>query len=419
MCGRTWPPATSDLQVFRFPDADRAGRVRRLWAGRRSWPAETSKRPAAPTPMTRRKSSTTCSTPASATRSTPCARCRPRPTGIATPSSPWASRRACAARATPGKRSPGLPGGAMPTSPRRCSPDHAEMDAPLRKLKVGHIAQVVAAGLVGTLSRRRTRCSRAGRSRPRSRSRTRSIPPARRSRTCTRRTSRTSPPRATSTSPRRTRSPGSSRSTPTSSGSTSRRSFTPTAPTYRTGSGRSWTRCRWTSSSPAGSGSACSRIRSVSAVALTRSIARYGVAHLVGRDGLWEDRTSLAAVELMGAYPALICLPAAPGRGLGRGSRGRDPRPQGGHRRVASPSWRAWSNRYQPGDKLAVIVSHSPDQDGTGLDAGLQRQRPSLSAIERTSASWSPRRCSSAPAAASRWSMAATSAAGAAWKRSR
>ena len=47
----------------------------------------------------------------------------------------------------------------------------------------------------------------------------------------------------------------------------------------------------------------------VSAVALTRSVERYGVAHLVAQMGYGKSRTSLASVELIGAYPALICCP--------------------------------------------------------------------------------------------------------------
>ena len=45
------------------------------------------------------------------------------------------------------------------------------------------------------------------------------------------------------------------------------------------------------------------------AVALTRSIARHRVAHLIGEMGVGKSRISLAAVELMDAYPALVICP--------------------------------------------------------------------------------------------------------------
>jgi hypothetical protein len=45
------------------------------------------------------------------------------------------------------------------------------------------------------------------------------------------------------------------------------------------------------------------------AVALTRAIRRYGVGHLVAEMGFGKTRVSLAAVELMGSYPALVICP--------------------------------------------------------------------------------------------------------------
>ena len=46
-----------------------------------------------------------------------------------------------------------------------------------------------------------------------------------------------------------------------------------------------------------------------SAVALTRSIKRYGAGHLVAEMGYGKTRTALAAIELMNAYPALVICP--------------------------------------------------------------------------------------------------------------
>jgi hypothetical protein len=101
------------------------------------------------------------------------------------------------------------------------------------------------------------------------------------------------------------------------------------------------------------------------AVALTRSAERYGIAHIVAEMGFGKSRTALAAVELMGAYPALICCPPHLVEDWAKESEGAIP----GLKAVIVEriaELEGVVERHEPGGKLAVIISHSRIKMGPG-----------------------------------------------------
>jgi len=108
-----------------------------------------------------------------------------------------------------------------------------------------------------------------------------------------------------------------------------------------------------------------------SAVALTRSVKRYGVAHLVAEMGYGKTRTSLAAVELMHArnerdgYPVLITCPPHLVDGWKKEAESAIPGLKAIIVESITELERAVEN-YQPGNRLAVIISHSRIKMGPG-----------------------------------------------------
>ncbi|MBN1936759.1 MAG: hypothetical protein JW934_19010, partial [Anaerolineae bacterium] len=110
-----------------------------------------------------------------------------------------------------------------------------------------------------------------------------------------------------------------------------------------------------------------------SAVALTRSVARYGIAHLVAQMGYGKTRTSLAAVELMGSYPALITCPPHLVDGWKKEAEGAIPGLKAVIVETISELEGAVA-RYRPGDRLAVIISHSRIKMGPGWTPAYNRK---------------------------------------------
>ncbi|MEE8391408.1 MAG: DUF6094 domain-containing protein [Anaerolineae bacterium] len=101
------------------------------------------------------------------------------------------------------------------------------------------------------------------------------------------------------------------------------------------------------------------------AVAITRAIERYGVSHLVGEMGFGKTRTSLASVELMHSYPALVVCPPHLLAKWVRESLASVP----GARAVIVESIGELEEvraRYEPGQKLIVVVSRSRIKLGPG-----------------------------------------------------
>lgn len=107
------------------------------------------------------------------------------------------------------------------------------------------------------------------------------------------------------------------------------------------------------------------------AVALTRSVERYGVAHIVAEMGFGKSRTALAAVELMhkrnvrDGYPALITCPPHLVEDWVKEAEGAIP----GLKAVIVEriaELEGVVEKYQPGDRLAVIISHSRIKMGPG-----------------------------------------------------
>jgi hypothetical protein len=101
------------------------------------------------------------------------------------------------------------------------------------------------------------------------------------------------------------------------------------------------------------------------AVALTRAIRRYGVGHLVAEMGAGKTRVSLAAAELMGAYPALVVCPPHLVDKWAREVRDSVP---GAEPHVVERigELQALQAAYRPGQKLVVIISRSHVKLGPG-----------------------------------------------------
>ncbi len=107
------------------------------------------------------------------------------------------------------------------------------------------------------------------------------------------------------------------------------------------------------------------------AVALTRAVKRYGVGHMVAEMGTGKTRTALAALELMHArhasdgYPALISCPPHLVEEWVKEAEGAIP----GLKAVIVETIAELEGvvaRYRPGDRLAVVVSHSRIKMGPG-----------------------------------------------------
>lgn len=102
------------------------------------------------------------------------------------------------------------------------------------------------------------------------------------------------------------------------------------------------------------------------AVALTRAVRRYGVGHLVAEMGFGKTRTSLAAIELMGAYPALIICPPHLVDKWAREVEASVPDAVA-HVVESITDFERVRAQYRPGQKLVVVVSRSRIKLGPGL----------------------------------------------------
>ncbi len=101
------------------------------------------------------------------------------------------------------------------------------------------------------------------------------------------------------------------------------------------------------------------------AVALTRAVRRYGVGHLVAEMGFGKTRTALAAVELLGAYPALVVCPPHLVDKWAREVRAAVPGAEA-HIIERIGELEALRAPYTPGQKLVVIISRSNIKLGPG-----------------------------------------------------
>jgi hypothetical protein len=101
------------------------------------------------------------------------------------------------------------------------------------------------------------------------------------------------------------------------------------------------------------------------AVALTRAIGRYGVGHLVAEMGFGKTRVSLAAVELMDAYPALVICPPHLVDKWVREAHGAVPGTEA-HVVESITELEDLRARYTPGQKLIVVISRSKIKLGPG-----------------------------------------------------
>jgi hypothetical protein len=101
------------------------------------------------------------------------------------------------------------------------------------------------------------------------------------------------------------------------------------------------------------------------AVALTRAVRRYGVGHLVAEMGFGKSRVSLAAVELMGAYPALVICPPHLVDKWVREARGAVPGAEA-HVVESIGELEDLRSRYTPEQKLIAVISRSKIKLGPG-----------------------------------------------------
>ncbi|MCP4643658.1 MAG: DEAD/DEAH box helicase, partial [bacterium] len=101
------------------------------------------------------------------------------------------------------------------------------------------------------------------------------------------------------------------------------------------------------------------------AVALTRSIERYGVGHLIGEMGVGKTRTSLASVELMDSYPALVICPP---HLVNKWKREIEAAVPGARAHIVGSigELEELRTRYERGQKLVAVVSRSRIKMGPG-----------------------------------------------------
>ena len=103
------------------------------------------------------------------------------------------------------------------------------------------------------------------------------------------------------------------------------------------------------------------------AIALVRSVRKHGVGHLVAEMGFGKTTVALAAVELLGAYPAVVLCPPHLVDKWARETQQVVP----GAKAVVVESvseLQSVMNQYQQGDKLVVVISRSYAKLGSGWE---------------------------------------------------
>ena len=101
------------------------------------------------------------------------------------------------------------------------------------------------------------------------------------------------------------------------------------------------------------------------AIACARALEKYGVAHLVAEMGCGKTRTSLATIELLDDYPALVVCPPHMVEKWVAEAEASNP----GCKAVIVEHLDELQNaveKYQPGDKLVVVMSRSRIKMGPG-----------------------------------------------------
>ena len=130
------------------------------------------------------------------------------------------------------------------------------------------------------------------------------------------------------------------------------------------------------------------------AVALTRSLRRHGIAHLVGEMGVGKTRMSLAAVELDGRYPALVITPPHVVDKWTEEAEGAIP----GVKAYVAESigdLEMIRAQHEPGDRTVVVVARSYVKLGSGWER-RQAVRRTLPVSDKDSARGRFRRASTA-----------------------
>ena len=103
------------------------------------------------------------------------------------------------------------------------------------------------------------------------------------------------------------------------------------------------------------------------AVAITRAIDRYGIAHLVGEMGVGKTRIAASSVELMGAYPALVICPPQMVDKWVREVTSAIPGTEA-HVVENITELEDLRDRYQEGQKLVIVMARSRIKLGSGWE---------------------------------------------------
>jgi hypothetical protein len=109
------------------------------------------------------------------------------------------------------------------------------------------------------------------------------------------------------------------------------------------------------------------------AIALARSLEQYGVGHLVAEMGAGKTRTSLAVLELLDDYPALVVCPPHMVKKWQAEAQASNP----GVKAVIVEhldELKQAIERYQPGEKLVVILSRSRIKQGPGWEPAYREK---------------------------------------------
>jgi len=107
-----------------------------------------------------------------------------------------------------------------------------------------------------------------------------------------------------------------------------------------------------------------------SAVALTRAVRKHGVGHLVAEMGFGKTTVALAAAELLNAYPVVVMCPPQMVEKWARETTEVIP----GSKAVIVESLAEFQDvvrKYRPGDKLVVVISRSWAKLGSGWEPSV------------------------------------------------